>query len=89
MTTRSVLIKMLENYYPIEYQIDIHISHVLRDLCNLYIMNIGDDCGVYQNKKSFRSSVQFYYMKTANLLYMILDSKLPWSICGIIINFII
>lgn len=89
MTTRSVLIKMLENYYPIEYQIDIHISHVLRDSCNLLIMNVGSDCGVYQNKKRFRSSVQFYYIKTANLLYMILDSKLPWSICGIILNFII
>jgi len=87
MTTRSVLIKMIQNYYPIEYQIDIHITHVLRDLCNLYIMNIGEDCGVYQNKKKFRSNVQFYYIKTANLSYMILDSKLPSTICEIIINF--
>jgi len=87
MTTKTALKKMLEHNYPIEYQIDIHMSNVLRDRCELSIYNATEDCGIFQNKK-FLSTVQFYNIKNPNYLSMILKHKLPFSVCECIVEYI-
>jgi hypothetical protein len=87
MTNKTVLLKLLQNYYPIEYQIDIHISNILKDRCKLSVINIPADSSIIQNKSIFHSSVQFYKINNANVLFLIFNHQLPYIVCYTIWQF--
>jgi len=88
MITRTALLKMVDNFYPIEYQIDIHLSNILRNRCLLTIMNTFYDCQIYQDTEKFPSTVQYFYFKNAQALWICLHKKLPIENCQLIFEFI-
>lgn len=88
MVTRSALLKMVEYFYPIEYQIDIHLSNILRNRCQLTIMNTNYDCHIYQDVEKFPSTVQYFYFNNYKTLWICFNKKLPIENCKLIFEFI-
>jgi GR25 family glycosyltransferase involved in LPS biosynthesis len=87
LTTQSALIKMINNFYPIEYQIDIHMTQILKNKCKLNIMYSVNDCCIYQDKDKFPSTIQLYTFKNDMELWNCLDNKLPEYNCKLIYEY--
>jgi GR25 family glycosyltransferase involved in LPS biosynthesis len=87
ITTRKVLKQMINNFYPIEFQIDIHMTKILRDRCEISIVSSTEN-GIVQDKKKYFSSVQFFDLNSPVLLYLIFFHKLPINICKLIVDFL-
>jgi hypothetical protein len=87
LVTKSALSEMKNNFFPIEYQIDIHISKILRERCNLIVMNTNFDCNVDQDNEKFPSTVQYFNFKNSNDLWNCIDKKIPVENCQIIHDF--
>jgi GR25 family glycosyltransferase involved in LPS biosynthesis len=88
ITTRKALEQMIEHFYPIEFQIDIHMSKVLRDKCEISIINANEN-GIIQDKKKYFSSVQFFQFKSPELLFMIFIQQLPSNVCELIVDLLV
>lgn len=78
---------MLQHVYPIEYQIDIHMTKILRKRCALQIYYSRGDVGVVQDPSYKISTVQYYSIPGAYSLYMIFDQKFPIEVCTHIFSF--
>jgi GR25 family glycosyltransferase involved in LPS biosynthesis len=78
---------MLKNVYPIEFQIDIHMTKILRKKCLLQVYYTRCDAGVLQDPSYKISTVQYYSIPGAYTLYMILDQKFPIEVCSTIYSF--
>lgn len=87
MTTQTALLKMITNFYPIEYQIDIHMTHTIRNRCKLNIMYNVIDCNINQDKDKFPSTIQLYNFKNDTELWDCLDKKLPQYNCQLIYEY--
>lgn len=88
LVTREALLLMRHHNFPIEYQIDIHMSKVLREKCNLTIMNTSFDCSVYQDTMTFPSTVQYYIFPNPRALWKNLKKKIPLENCENIYTFL-
>lgn len=60
----------------IEYQIDLHMSKILRKKCALHVYDSRHDAGIQQDPIS---TVQYYSLPGSFSLYKILDRKFPSS----------
>ena len=87
MTTKSALTRMCKEFYPIQYQMDIHISKVMRDRIGISLMNTGIECGIRQNKKRFLTTVQYMAHKNPRVLWIIFNKSLPIDACEMICRF--
>lgn len=88
MIDRNSLSKMIQNYYPIEYQIDIHISQILRKKCKIEIMYSNQDCSINQDYLLFPSTVQYFKFKNSNELWNCIDKKIPEPNCQQILEYL-
>lgn len=85
---RNSLSIMINNYYPIEFQIDIHISQILRKKCKIEIMYSNKDCYINQDNIQFPSTVQYFKFKNSNELWNCINKKIPEYNCQYILDFI-
>lgn len=78
---------MITHVYPIEYQIDLHMSKTLRKKCALNVYYSRYDAGVLQDPSYKISSVQYYTVPGPLSLYTILDQQFPIDVCSHIYSF--
>lgn len=86
MVSKQCLQLMTQHAYPIEYQIDIHITKVLKLRCQLRVWNTTLDCSIYQ--EDHLSTVQFYSFASATDLFAVLESRLPMEPCKLVFDFL-
>lgn len=86
MASKTCMWLMAQNAYPIEHQIDTHITKIMKLRCQLIVWNTTHDCSIYQ--EDHVSTVQFYRFKTIIDLYDVFESRLPMESCRIVFDFL-
>jgi GR25 family glycosyltransferase involved in LPS biosynthesis len=85
MSSVTTIMSILPQLFPITFQIDIHLSRVIRKKCDIQILFVND-CGLKQDTS--QSCVQFYNLRDKYELWEICRLKIPLEICHSIFEFI-